>query len=191
MRSLASSWFFLFVFSFLFFSSLFFFVFSLSLLSCLPIYSWVNHFFFASFVTLALLRRSCCILRGLRGTPWINILGQWLLRLKKFNRVRDFRLQQQQSKRFFSWLKPQNLSTMPTLPTSRHWRQSLLSRCLTSQKLKSSLAKIFVTSRNTFIPCWTCMELSSLFPLPNLMPQQMSVNFNNGFKPIRHVVTLC
>ncbi|KAH1034582.1 hypothetical protein GYH30_054825 [Glycine max] len=32
---------------------------------------------------------------------------------------------------------------------------------------------------------WTCMELSSLFPLLNLMSLMMPVNFNNGFKPIR------
>jgi len=48
-------------------------------------------------VTLASLRRSRCILEGLRGTPRINLLGQWLLRLRKFNHVRDFWLQQQQS----------------------------------------------------------------------------------------------
>ena len=52
-------------------------------------------FFRASFVTLALLRCSYCILGGLCGTPRINLLGQWLPRLRKFNRVRDFWLQQQ------------------------------------------------------------------------------------------------
>lgn len=54
-------------------------------------------FIFVSSVTLASLRRSCCILEGLRGTPRINLLGQWLLRFRKFNHIRDFWLQQQQS----------------------------------------------------------------------------------------------
>ena len=57
---------------------------------------------------------------------------------------------------------PQNLSTMSTLPTPRHRLQPLLSPRLMSQKLRSSLAKTSVTGRNTFIPCWTCMKLSSL-----------------------------
>ena len=52
-------------------------------------------FFFVSSVTLVLLRRFYCILRGLCETPQINFLGQWLPRLRKFNRVRDFLLQQQ------------------------------------------------------------------------------------------------
>ena len=167
------------------------FCFSFLLLSFLLLYFRVNYFFFVSSVTLALLRSSCYILGGLRGTPQINLLGQWLPRLRKFNRAHDFRLQQQQSKMFISWLKPQNLSTMPTLPTPRHRRQFLLSHCLMSQKLRSSLTKIFVIGKNTFIPCWMCMYLSSLFPLPNLMSLLMLVNFNNGFKPIRYVVTLC
>ena len=45
-------------------------------------------------------------------------------------------------------------------------------------KLRSSLAKTFITGRNAFIHCWTCMELSSLFPLPKLMSLLMPVNFN-------------
>ena len=126
-------------------------------------------FIFVSYVTLTPLRRSCCILGGLRGIPWINLLGQWLSHLKKLNCICDFLLQQQQSKRFISWLNSQNLSTMSTLPTSCHRLQPLPSCCLTSQKLRSSLAKTSVASKNAFIPCWTCMELSSLFLLPNLM----------------------
>ncbi|KAH1059484.1 hypothetical protein GYH30_003477 [Glycine max] len=37
---------------------------------------------------------------------------------------------------------------------------------------------------------WICIELSSLFPLPNLMPLLMPINFNNGFRPIMYVITL-
>ena len=77
-------------------------------------------FFFASSITLALLRCSYCILWDLCGTSQINLLGKWLSCFRKVNRVCDFRLQQQQSTIFISWLKQQNLSTMSTLPTPRH-----------------------------------------------------------------------
>ena len=49
---------------------------SFLLLSFLLLYFRVNYFFFVSSVTLALLRSSCYILGGLRGTPQINLLGQ-------------------------------------------------------------------------------------------------------------------
>ena len=49
-------------------------------------------FIFVSYVTLTPLRRSCCILGGLRGIPWINLLGQWLSHLKKLNCICDFLL---------------------------------------------------------------------------------------------------
>ena len=62
----------------------------------------------------------------------------------------------------------------------------------TFAKSLPNISKIEVfTGRNAFIFCWTCMELSSLFLLPNLISVMMPVNFNNGFKPIRYVVTLC
>jgi len=61
---------------FFFVASLLLFIFFLPLLSLLPLYSSVNHFFFTSSITLALLRRFCYILEGLRGTPRINLLGQ-------------------------------------------------------------------------------------------------------------------
>ena len=108
-------------------------------------------FFFMSFITLTLLRCSYCILGGLCGTTRINLLGQWLSHLRKFNRIRDFRYQQQQSKMFVSWLKLKNQSTMSTLPTPRRRLQPLPSCYLISHKLRSSLAKISIVGKNAFI----------------------------------------
>ena len=63
---------------------------------CLSLYSLLlgQSFFFASFVNLALLRHSCCILEGLCEILQINILGKWLSCLRKFSYILDFRLQQ-------------------------------------------------------------------------------------------------
>ena len=69
-------------------------IYSSSLLQLISLYPGL--FIFASFITLIMLRCSCCMVRGLPWTSWINFWGQWLSHLKKFN-IRDFWLRQQET----------------------------------------------------------------------------------------------
>lgn len=74
-------------------------IYSSSLLQLISLYPGL--FIFASFITLIMLRCSCCMVRGLPWTSWINFWGQWLSHLKKFNirdfNIRDFWLRQQET----------------------------------------------------------------------------------------------